>query len=79
MDCSTGQSVSVQDFERRNHYNDTQFLYRAFYLQACREIESLGMEITCPKSSGSEIEQGIRIRPSEFQSSVIAAQQPSFS
>lgn len=40
-----------------------------------RETESADMELTCPKSSGSETEQGIKIRPSEFQSSVNAAQQ----
>lgn len=44
-----------------------------------RETVSLCMEITCPKSTGLEIEQGIQLRPSEFLSGVTAAQQPSFS
>lgn len=86
--------MSVQDFECRSHHNDPRLLYCAFYLQPCknlnkevgivmsltdRETESLLMEITCPKSTGSEIEQGIQFRPSEFLAGVTAAQQPSFS
>lgn len=93
-DCRTGHSVSVQDFECRSHHNEPQLLYCAFYLQpyknlnkevgmvfslTCRETESLLMEITWPKSTESEIERGIKFRPSEFLSGVTAAQQPSFS
>lgn len=44
-----------------------------------RETESLLMEITCPKPTGSEFEHGIQFRPSEFLAGVTAAQQPSFS
>lgn len=74
---------SARNPECKGQHHDTQLLYRAFYLQACKnlnekvgaiisvfhkgETESLGMEVTDPKSSGSESEQGTEIRPSELR------------